>query len=74
MNIEQLISVLQKYDPKARVIVQGYEEGYCDIHSLKEVPIKLDVHSEDYNGPHEKVDKSDADETAVWIMRDDVNS
>lgn len=73
MNIEQLIKELQKHDPKTRVIVQGYEEGYCDISSLKEIPIKLDVYSEDYNGPHDKVDTSDADEVALWLVRENKN-
>lgn len=73
MNVEQLIEELSKHDPKARVIVQGYEEGFCDVSSLEETPIKLNMYSEDYNGPHDKVDTLDADEVAIWIVRKDKN-
>ena len=54
MTVKDLISKLEKINPNRRVVVRGYEEGYCDIHDISIVPLKLDVNEEWYYGPHSK--------------------
>jgi hypothetical protein len=55
MNVRQLIEELQKYPPEMRVIVSGYEGGYCDTNSLEQKTIRLNVHKPSYwyYGPHD---------------------
>jgi hypothetical protein len=54
MNVRQLIEELQKHPPEMRVIVNGYEGGYCDTDSLKQKTIRLNVHGRClYYGPHD---------------------
>jgi hypothetical protein len=54
MNVRQLIEELQKYPPEMRVIVSGYEGGYCDTNSLEQKTIRLNVRGPNcwYYGPH----------------------
>jgi hypothetical protein len=74
MNVQQLIEELQKHPPEMRVIVNGYEGGYCDINSLEQKSIRLNVHEPDcwYYGPHDDADhptgsKEGSVETALLI-------
>lgn len=70
MKVKDLIAVLKEEDPESRVILNGYEEGFCDILSLEKLKIKLNVNKEQYNGPHD-ISDSNFDEYAVFIKRID---
>ena len=39
MNVQQLIERLALEDPKMRVVVEGYEQGYDEVHELEYVRI-----------------------------------
>jgi hypothetical protein len=39
MNVKELIELLSKEDPKMRVVIQGYEQGYDEVHELEYVNI-----------------------------------
>lgn len=73
MTVEELIAHLANFNPKARVVVDGYEGGYQDV--IKERigtrRINLNVNEESYYGPHEGVYNSfdPYDEIAVLIRR-----
>ena len=77
MNVQQLIEELQKYPPKMRVIVNGYEGGYSDCDPPKSTRIRLNAHGEDmwYYGRHDDesyplFDNEDgAIETALLLPR-----
>ena len=76
MNVQQLIEELQKYPPKMRVIVNGYEGGYSDCDPPESTRIRLNVHGEDsYYGRHDDesyplFDNEDgAIETALLLPR-----
>lgn len=69
MTIKELIQQLQQHDPNTRVVVNGYEEGLCDIEDLEEVKIKLNVNTEWYYGPHEETDKASQGLDALLINR-----
>jgi hypothetical protein len=32
MNVKELIELLSKEDPMMRVVIQGYEQGYDEVH------------------------------------------
>jgi hypothetical protein len=74
MNVQQLIEELQKHPPEMRVIVSGYEGGYCDLDLPRQQSIRLNVHSPEdwYYGPHDDADyscgdKDGCEETALLI-------
>lgn len=56
MTVKELIEQLQQLDPDIHVFTNGYEGGYCDIEisALKE--IALNIHKEEWMGPHEDAD------------------
>jgi hypothetical protein len=58
MTAQELIHILQQYNPTTRVIIAGYEGGVNDV--LKVVPTKilLDQNREWYYGSHERVETS----------------
>jgi hypothetical protein len=39
MNVKELIDLLSKEDPKMRVVIQGYEQGYDEVRELEHVNI-----------------------------------
>jgi hypothetical protein len=44
--------------PDRGVVLKGYENGYADVSGLRERQIKLDVHPEWWNGPHEAAESA----------------
>lgn len=58
MKVRELIEILQKVPPEWRVVVDGYEGGYCDIHTAeaKVMVIDYDQHRVE-QGPHESLDQ-----------------
>lgn len=69
MTTKELIQKLQQYGPNTRVVVNGYEEGLCDIEDLEEVKIELNVNTDWWNGPHEETDKANQGLDALLINR-----
>lgn len=68
MNVGELIKELQQYNPKTKVIVNGYEGGYSDVKDLSEVDLMLNINKEWYYGPHElAMTKEDSDCKAILI-------
>jgi hypothetical protein len=65
MTVTELIAHLRCFDGDHRVVVRGYEEGVDDILPPRGVEIVLDVHDEDWNGPHDMVES--AGEPAILI-------
>ncbi|MFH1323329.1 MAG: hypothetical protein ABIH80_05825 [Methanobacteriota archaeon] len=49
MIIEELIQQLQRYPKNSRVIVQGYEDGFDEVYTVKEISIKPNTSHEWYN-------------------------
>jgi hypothetical protein len=39
MNVEELIERLKSEDPKMRVVIQGYEQGYDEVKIVEHVKI-----------------------------------
>lgn len=70
MIIEELIIQLQSYPKKSRVVVQGYEEGYDEITTIKKISIQPNPDHEWYNGKYERSNNA-ASETSVLIFSAD---
>jgi len=56
MTVTELMERLQKYPQEARVIVQGYEDGFDDISMIEEVTIRPFPDLRWYYGKYEKTD------------------
>lgn len=71
MKVKELIQSLQQFDPEALVVVDGYEDGMTEPLPPTEVKILLNVHTEDYYGPHDLALKGDIEESvkAVYLQR-----
>jgi len=52
MTITELIEVLRKYPPELQVVVKGYEDGFNDIDTIKQVSIILNANEEWWYGSH----------------------
>jgi len=55
MRVKQLIQILQGFDPKLEVVVDGYEGGCDEPIAIEEIVIEKDINEEDYFGKHEEV-------------------
>jgi hypothetical protein len=47
MKVKELIEKLSLFDQNKRVVVDGYESGYDEVCSIKEVPIVPNPHNND---------------------------
>ena len=74
MNVQELIDKLKSLSPDARVVVDGYEDGFDDVTDVKQVAVEPRTQKEWYNGKYEK---SLQGENAVLVfskerMRDEI--
>ena len=67
MTVAELIKVLSMAPGNQKVLVEGYEGGLSELRIKQNVLIKLNVHKEDYMGPHEKAE--DGTEKALVFYR-----
>jgi hypothetical protein len=47
MKIKELIDLLQKEDPDMRIVLDGYEEGFDELHIVKHIRIGEFITDED---------------------------
>jgi hypothetical protein len=57
MKVKELVEILSKMPNDALVLVDGYEGGLSEVVIPKLTQVELNVHTEDYNGPHEESPK-----------------
>jgi hypothetical protein len=69
MKVSELIEILKQQPPDMRVIVDGYEGGYSDVRNIRQTPIKLNVHTSWYYGPHDRCQDNEEGETALLLPR-----
>jgi hypothetical protein len=62
-TVAQLISELQKLPSDMRVMITGYEGGYHDGGAPTVKDIRLNVHEEEFYGPHDDADQYDEGES-----------
>lgn len=56
MTVKELIEKLRQLDPDIHVFTKGYEGGYCDVKISRLKEIALNIHKEEWMGPHEDAD------------------
>ena len=66
-TVKQLIEKLNALPADALALVDGYEGGFADIGTIKKNSVALNVHKEDYYGPHEQTNT--ANTPAIIIGR-----
>lgn len=71
MKVIELIQMLEHLDPDAIVIVDGYEGGVIEPLPPSAVEVVLNVHSEEYYGPHDLASSAEAGRRikAVYLRR-----
>ncbi len=52
MTVRELIERLSQYPPELRVMVDGYENGFCDLEAVGEQEVVLNQYDKWYFGPH----------------------
>jgi hypothetical protein len=75
LKVKELIQTLGQFDPEAIVVVDGYEDGLVDSLPPKEVNILLNVHTEEYYGPHELALPGEQEKSVkgVYLRRPNIN-
>lgn len=66
MTVAELIEQLKKQPSNARVVVEGYEDGFDDLVEVKEILLELNHYEEWYYGEHEK-SKDGNGESAIYL-------
>ena len=67
MTVSDLICLLRKFPPAARVVVDGFESGLEDVIVVDAVNIRADINLDaDYYGRH-LIDATHPAESAVWL-------
>jgi len=67
LTVKDLIQKLSGYPGDLRVLVEGYEGGFSEIQSLKQIHVALNRHQKDWMGPHEE--DQDSKDSALVILR-----
>ncbi len=60
MTASELIRELEKYPPDVRIVVAGYESGFDDIETIKEISVKIYPKKQEWDGKYEKSKSSSA--------------
>jgi hypothetical protein len=68
MKVRELLEMLQQFDPDNLVVVDGYEDGVTKPFNQVEVKVLLNVHDEDYYGPHEIALPGDPRESVKAVL------
>lgn len=71
MKVKEIIELLQKENPEARLVVDGYESGFDEAYVITHVTIKQNSNKEDdrwWNGEFE-FNEEDGSEIAILIPR-----
>ncbi|MGI6240490.1 MAG: hypothetical protein ACOYJW_00950 [Candidatus Omnitrophota bacterium] len=66
MKVKELIEKLKALPAEARVLVQGYEDGFDNVVAVKEISVAKRADAADYNGEYEESDQNA--ETAAAIL------
>ena len=67
-TVAELIEELRKLPAEMRVMVRGYEGGYHDCQTPAIEPIKLNVNSEWYYGPHDTPSDHESSDVKAAIL------
>jgi hypothetical protein len=73
MRIKDLIKTLQEYPQDIRVVVAGYEGGYNDVLSVRELVLRENENEEWFYGAHEESEDVQGFKAIALTGRNDNN-
>ena len=62
MTVREVIAMLSVHPPDARVLVEGYEFGWCDLSKICSARVALDANTQGWAGPHKAIGDLDTSE------------
>lgn len=70
MTVKELIEKLSQEDPNMRVVIQGYEQGYDEVHLVEHTHIVRNMDNDKpwWDGEFNETSNKDA-EKALWLPR-----
>ncbi len=68
MKVKDLIDKLTFLSAEAQVLVQGYEDGFDNIKTVKEINVTKNLDAADYNGEYEETEKSKKDAVLAVVI------
>ena len=68
MKVKDLIDKLKTFSADAQVLVQGYEDGFDGIRTIKEITVARNPNAKDYNGEYEETDKKDKNAAPAVVI------
>jgi hypothetical protein len=69
MNVKELIEKLQKENQESLVVVNGYEEGFTELHSVKQILIKQDPDHKHWEGEYDNYPVEECNIHAILLPR-----
>lgn len=69
MKVKELIEELQKVDPNALVVVNGYEDGFTELQSVNQIDIKLNPGHKDWEGEYDNYPLEECNIQAILLPR-----
>jgi hypothetical protein len=66
-TVKDLVQKLSAFPPNLPVFVEGYEGGFSDIGSIKQISVVLDKYKEEWMGPHEE--DADSKDLGIVLLR-----
>ena len=73
LTVKDLMQKLSTYPADQRVLLEGYEGGYCGVLNIKQVQMTFNQHKESWMGPHEE-DSSSKDSVVVILRSPNPNT
>ncbi len=68
MKVKDLIDKLKTLPADAQVLVQGYEDGFDSIKTVKEIATAKNSDARDYNGEYEEIGKDSKDAVSAVVI------
>lgn len=68
MIVKDLIGKLKILPADLPVLVQGYEDGFDGIRTVKEITVTRNPNAKDYNGEYEETEKKDKNAALAVVI------
>ena len=68
MNVKELINELKTLPANAQVMVQGYEDGYDIVKSVRQITVAKNLKAQEWNGEYEEAEKNDKDAVSAMVL------
>jgi hypothetical protein len=69
MKVKELIEKLQKVDPNALVVVNGYEDGFTELQCVKQINIKENPGHKSWEGEYDNYPLEECNICAILLPR-----